>query len=647
MNNTTQSLIKCAISSVISVFFQYLCSISIFCPIVNKIFGSVNLPSMVIGVLIFFIVLFLLRSVYLKLSKIAAYLIFIAAAGFIMISFFLEKTVVFYSYYQRIEGESAWLIAAEIILCVCFLILTIRTKLFSQLIVSRKRTPVTNIVLLFVSVVLISLSAYNQYRINFLHNNDYKNLHAYTNTIFNLFWGQPFTETITSVYGHYAFFYYPLMKLIYAFGYHNLLKIYLGLSVVQIVCTLVIWIVILWKNVKNPLILGFGIFFICFFTTANCTPIYHQLFPHRTFPLAIGGLLIFFWYKAERKEIITAIGYLAGVLLIIWNSEIGIVILTAWSALHICSVLQTKNKKSYLLIAIHLAAIPLTFMISVLFCGILNRSFGGEMISVKDFLFPILSPSYMKDLLEHSLQSFPSAWMSITVLLLSFLGYGVMNTVLFTNKCQKSDQTAVCFSLSVLALGALTYAINRPAYNSFFIIMPVAGLMLSIIADSFSNDLHYFSTNKKNVSADSHLRSCCACLSLSVLFIMTISSFANIPYKIRNSAPYKDTGKIVDFLQYFDSVKDNKAIVIGDPFTFFYAYLGVDPDFYYMDMTDLVVDRKFPEGIIDSSRFYTDRYAVTNTDVRYYYLSEEFLSAHHITPLKMNDLKFYYFTPIE
>ena len=570
-----------------------------------------------------------------------------AAAVFLCASYILERNVFDAASHRSLEMTLPWyvIISALFVLFVIFLILIkIKYTLNKISLQIKFGSYFIGVTVLF----FIGISAYHFYRIDFTDYYDFFNTHAYLNSILNIFWGQPFTETITSIYGHYAFFYYPLLKLAYALGMHNIYKVYTIITAALNIFTLLIWIRILCWNVKNRWIQFMGIVMICYISSSRIVSIYPANNPNRVFPMAVTALLISLWYKTEpkHKNCISVIGYISAAAITIWNTECGIFSAVSWAALHICSILQTKKGIKWQRAILHLCAIPFTFAAAVFICGCLNVLFGGKMLSVYEFIFPMTSSRHMS-LIEIPLSAFPSAWMSIMVLTFLFLGYGIKDTIFCTQKDMPSDQSAACFSFAVLTLGLLSYPINRPAYSCFFVVLPFAAVMTAIIADRFIGYNEFLSNGNigKNI-AKIPAESGIWMLSTFVMLVMTVSCFVNIPYKLSNSKSYKDTERITQVYQWILQQKDKQALAIGNSASIFYAYLGWNPGVYYMDSSNYFINEDSFHELIEKSKYMEDNSLFVSGDFRWY-LSKEFLKTHKMASrLKIDDIILEHWIPL-
>ena len=570
-----------------------------------------------------------------------------AAAVFLCTSYILEKNVFDAASHHSLEMMLPWyvILSALFVLFVIFLLLIKHKNILEKTSLQNKFGS------FFIGVtiiVFIGISAFHFYRIDFTDYYDFFNTHAYFNSILNIFWGQPFTETITSIYGHYAFFYYLPLKLAYALGMHNIYKAYTIITAVLNICTLLIWIRILCWNVKNRFIQFMGIIMICYVSSSRIVSIYPANNPNRVFPMAVMALMISLWYKADpkHKRSISVIGYISAAAITIWNTECGIFAVVSWAALHICSLLQTKRGIKWQCIILHLCAIPFTFAAAVFICGCLNVLFGGEMLSVYEFIFPMTSSKHMS-LIEIPLSAFPSAWMSIMVLTFLFLGYGIKDTVLCTQKNTPSNQSAACFSFAVLTLGLLSYPINRPAYSCFFVTLPFAAVMTAIIADHFAGyNKHLLNENFRKSIGKMPAETGIWLLSTFVMLVMTVSCFVNIPYKLKNSKSYNDTERITQVYQWILQQKDKQALAIGNSASIFYAYLGWDPGVYYMDSSNYFINEDSFRELIEKSKYMEDNSLFVSGDFRWY-LSKDFLKKHKMASrLKIDDIILEYWIPL-
>ena len=656
MKDENQNLLKCFLTACITTVIFYCCGAAFLKPVMESVVGSANIPSLTLSILLDLLLFIALRKCQVRIPDVIIKIGFAAASLFLLISYFLEKNIFHSSDHLSVEMKMPWyLFAAWIMLCclaVFFLISDhpLRGKVkkaIRDLKAKTGRDPV-KICLIFTTAVLTGLTAYHYYNLNFTAYYDYYNINTYLNSILNLFWGQPFTTTITGIYGHYAFFYYPVLKAAYALGFHSLYKVFTLTITVLNVLTLLIWIRILCWNVRSGSIRLLGIFMLCHVDAARLLFIYPATRPNRTFPLAVMALMISLWYreKPEKKKRITTLGYIACLFLIIWNTECGLFALISWAALHICSALQTGSGRLFGKILLHAVLIPAIFFGAVFTAGILNVLHGGEMIPPLDFIFPMNSAKHMSEI-SVDLAPFPAAWISISVLLFAFLCRGIKDTLLCTASPRPSDQSAACFSFTVLSVGILSFAVNRPAYANFFVMLPFAGVMTAILADSYFNDAAGLLRKKTERKAVNRFCAYSGLLSLSVLVFMTGSTLINIPNKLTACAHYKDTAFLSETVQWITSAREKDAAAIGTSPSMFYAYLGLDPGIYYMDTPNYHINDDAFFELIEKTKSLEGRSLYVSNDFRWY-LPEEFRETHTmVSSFKKNDILIEYWMPTQ
>ena len=267
---------------------------------------------------------------------------------------------------------------------------------------------------------------------------------------------------------------------------------------------------------------------------------------------------------------------------------------------------------------------------------------GGEMLSINHILYPIMNSQSTG---EAPLAKFPAAWMSIMVMLLIFLGYGLKDTVFFTNSCETNNQTAACFSTAVLGLGAITYAINRPAYANFYIMLPLAGLFLSITTEAFIQYRTYTPFVSEKEPPIHLFKRYTGMLTFCIMFLLAYITIINIPNKLEKHQFYRDTTKVNELANFIYKTKDSDALAFGEGALLAYAYIGRDPGIYYYDIPNIY--RVPAAGIQLSEKLKQLNYSsffVSDDAVNL--LPEEFLNSHtEISEHKATDIILHYYIP--
>ena len=641
--NNDRIIYKCLSSAAAAVIFLYLCAVSVLKPVISHLTGSVNVPSMVFSIIFFLLVFLAQRNIQWKIPGAVPPAVFILSGGFLLASYSLERYENIH--YDSIEAKIPYAVFCPAVIlisfAVCFLISRYTNSVHKDklLNIAGKASKIS-------AVILLCVSLFNQLYIDYLDYIDYHHMHAFFNMISNLFWGQPYSETVNGIYGHYPFFYYPALKILYHFGFHNIYKAVIIISCILTICVLLIWLRILTWNVRNNFILLTAIFAICHVNASRIVHLFHQIYPHRTLPIAVTAFEIALWYRqtGKNRTKLSVIGYVVNTLLIIWNTEFGLVAIAAWSALHICSALQSDLKKNIGKILLHLAVIPVSFFSAVLISGLMNTLLGGGMISISSFVFPIFSDELMHET-EYPLPAFPSAWMSIMILFLCFLGYGLKDTVLFTKNYRKNDRSAVCFSAAVLGLGCMTYPMSRPAYKEYYILLPLCGLLIAIMADSFSKQMADLFQKDPAGSAAQKFNGMIGLLSFLVLIFLMINTILNIPNKMSDVKSHMRSDNIKEICTWMVGLDGKKAYAVGKTANLTYAYLGWDPGIYYLDISNLAYSMEAYDSLFDQMKN-MENDACFVSDYVYNDLPDEFLSTHKmISIIEVKDTKLRYYVP--
>lgn len=582
--------------AVVSVLLFYLCATTPIKVLIKLQTGNLNITCMALCVVVYLVLIILMGRKDLRFSSYAVIVFNALLVFFLLFSMLQEHMVYDAGSHLPVEYSSPlWM----------FLIVIAAIGLSAYFSSGSAKLPtvphtVQRLLVIVLTAIIVGIAAYNQYTPNTLLNSfDSHHFTAYVNSIWNVFWGQPYTETITSIYGHYGFIYYPFLKAAWFLGARNLFKVYFALSMGITGACIIMFVIALLSLVKKTPFRLMGILGIGYINCARCTNVYHQLFPHRVLPMAVTALMMALWMRARRKKLVSIIGYAICALLLIWSTEYGLFSTIAWSALNCCSLIQSNKKKDWFAVAIHILAIPITFVLSLLLCGLFNTLLGGSMISVKEFIFPLQNRDYMNGYLQVSLPVFPSAWMSIMVGLLVFLGIGLSDTALCSQTGRKNDRTAVFFGLAVLGLGSVTYAINRAVYGNFYIIMYLMAIIIAVIAEDEVSAFRNLAQSGLVNNTEGIQKYFLSFTSVCVLVIITISCVANIPNTVNREIADKDDKENRKMMAALQRYSDGDAYAVGNAAISAFAMLGWDPQVYLMDLPDMSLNPAAKEEMVD------------------------------------------------
>ena len=419
--------------------------------------------------------------------------------------------------------------------------------------------------------------------------------HAYFNSIYNVAHGVPFSPEVTSIYGHYAFFYAPFLLLARAVGFTNEVKLTVLILALLCACVVLLYAYAISVFVKNALARAFALVSVCLAMLSLDIGLYVQMTPHRLFPYAVFAALTALWYAhPERRGAVTAAGYIAAALGVVWSTECGAISALAWAALGCCSALQSRKPSAWLRVAGYIAAAAAAVIAGHSLTNVFNLAMGGDVISVSDFLFPLTTGSYMEGYLEEPLHAGPAAWISILLALFFLVFRGFSGTVLCTSEPRKDDRAAVYFMMGVLGIGTLSYAFNRPAYGNFFIMMPLMSLVMGTIVQSSLPEIRSLgqAEERKRLPFARSLRGSVGLVTLCVLFLTSTLCVANFGARQIDGQRFRDE---YSMMRMSDVIleglpKDFETAAMGRGAVEIYASLGLDTIVHVMDYSDITID---------------------------------------------------------
>ena len=319
--------------------------------------------------------------------------------------------------------------------------------------------------------------------------------HAYTNSIINICWKIPYSHNLQSIYGHYAILFMPFVKLLHRLcGTDYLTGIFIlsaaaeGISVLLFAYILHHFAGCGMKDrpsLKNELIFYLGLFSIgesCFMMMQG--GVYLQLMPHRAvFPMLI-AFAVLRERQTGRKHPAAAVILLS--LSFTWASEIGIVTMLAYTLYRWYEDRAEEPEGRFItpgsmtdLVKKALLYTVLPLVLSYLTVLIYNLS-AGSGLSIREFLFPLISDRDYISNIELPLPGIWYAWIPSSILLLGFTVHALL---------VKSGKNALHFFLGLLGLGLMLYYINRPVAGAMVILVLLFPILCAILLnglDSFT-----------------------------------------------------------------------------------------------------------------------------------------------------------------
>lgn len=453
--------------------------------------------------------------------------------------------------------------------------------------------------------MLTLLIGYNFYTPELFLRNEPDRLHmnAYFNSIYNVLHGSPYTETTTSIYGHYGILYKLPMKLLGG----DLIDFILLNTLVGALSFLAAFLA-LHFIVKNDLLRITGAVALSFPVLAMRSGIYWQLWPHRVLFMCLMLCYMAFCARYKKLNRLSCIlGYGIVFLGILWNTESGLFCGAAWAGFWILkSLCRKENKAPYVIrtVFLHISGIILSFLGAWGIVEIYNLANGGTIMGIREFLFPLLQSSYMDDLLRVDLPDFASAYMSVIALLFLACAWGISHMWFLrgNGSAGSKEYLPACFAFAaaVLSLGQITYFVNRAAYHNLEIAHIPCILLLCLLAEGGMETFCSFCfKNLKQFKGMDIFR--CFFTGTALLILMTVCTGNVIQYG-QNTALREELHnkqEINDFAAHIAANIPENTYAFGIGVPEIYSILRWDTGCYTLDLPDLSLRPEAGDYIMD------------------------------------------------
>lgn len=419
---------------------------------------------------------------------------------------------------------------------------------------------------------------------------DWYHGHAYFNSIFNVYWGIPYTDEITSIYGHYALFWKIPMELIKG-DFRKFVFLQAMLTALIHTCSFLV----LKKIVNSRMLQMMGAFAITLPILSMRGGYYWQVWPHRiVFPVILLLYVAIILKNNKMNWLTIAGGYVICILGVVWNTETGMILAVAWAVMLLSKMLCENNfswKKFVGGIFIHGGGIVISFVGAFGIVNLYNILKHSPVNTLQEFLIPLLSDSYMTDILHLDMPFIPTGYMPEIILFLMGVAVGIRDWKWF----RKNDKeilwkTHFMLFLSISALGRFVYYMNRPAFHNMdcchisVIILSVmfAEKGLQFIRQQEWKNIEYLSFHKvvKN--------------SISVVCIITVLAMGTgtVLQFSQNSQikeSFHNTKQIETFYQQIANEVPKDTFAFGAYIAELYSWLHWDPEYFSIDFTDMSV----------------------------------------------------------
>ena len=324
---------------------------------------------------------------------------------------------------------------------------------------------------------------------------------------------------------------------------------------------------------------------------------YWQVWPHRMiFPMILLLYAAILMKKQWWNRWTGLAGYLICLLAILWNTETGVILAVAWMALFVSRCLaggEWRIGRLTRTVPVHAVCVTASFFGAYGLVNLYNLSKHSPVNTLGEFLIPLLSDSYMVDILHLDLPMYPSAYMGVIALFLIGTAMGI--STWFYAKQKNDGQVQLIFFLSISALGRITYYVNRPSYHNLDCVSLSAGILLAYLGQrgmTFVKERKWKHWEEMDlagvVNGTLGLACAAAVLAMSTGTVLQFSQNS----KIKEN--YHNVGELEAFVQEIAEVVPENTHGFGLNVAEIYSLLHWNTQCFTMDFSDMAV---IPESL--------------------------------------------------
>lgn len=427
--------------------------------------------------------------------------------------------------------------------------------------------------------------AYSLYAPNLLNNDSY-HMTAALQSVYNTAFDIPFNVRTTGIYGHYAIFLWPFLKI---FG-HRPETVASMIAGVGVVCEALL-IYAIHRTINSPVIRKVAALASALPIVSIYTRSYFQVYPLRIFPAVI-IIAYVAWLRGQKRHIRygLAVGYLLCAIAITWTTDAGLVATVAYTAwiVHRYGLATTKigwKDRSQLFafcLLGFLGAIAGMILIINLYNVLICRS---EPI-LRACFFPFTGSDDFAQSLQLPLQWKNFSWLWVVTLFFVSTVVGLRRTILFGSCLNHESKLDFLFFCAVMGLGQGAYYLNRAAYYNLTVIMPEAALCMALLVENT------LSRQREKESIGDAIQFGISGAILAELSVLAAATFLTAGDAIRlhvNSGHYDMSSLQTVAQQVLDRIPaDTYAVGVGTQEI--YAEIGWDPGYHQRDVTDFFGD---------------------------------------------------------
>ena len=210
-----------------------------------------------------------------------------------------------------------------------------------------------------------------------------------------------------------------------------------------------------------------------------------------------------------------------------------------------------------------------------------------------EFLIPLLSDSYMVDILHLDLPMYPSAYMGVITLFLIGTAMGI--STWFYRKQKNDEQVQLIFFMSISALGRITYYVNRPSYHNLDCVSLSAVIMLAYLGQrglTFIKKRKWKHWEEMNLVGTVNYALGLVCAA--AILAMSTGTVLQFSQNSKIKENYHNVEELEDFVQEIAEVVPENTHGFGLNVAEVYSLLHWNTQCFTMDFSDMAV---IPESL--------------------------------------------------
>ncbi len=417
-----------------------------------------------------------------------------------------------------------------------------------------------------------------------------QHIDAYTTSIVNLLHHTPYSPTNVSIYGHYALFYLPLVRL---FG-SSYTAIALAIAAFAFIAYGAVFLTAELLIDRDWLLFTALLAITGTTTILNRRGQYYQINPHRILCPALVLLFVAFIHvkhQHQREMLRWGLEILLGTFTLLWNLETGLFSVIILSAVHVYDQLEMDHLFSLQMLLTILKCIVyliLTALLAFGIVGIYNLAAGGSFGTVKDYIYPLLSDSYQVSSLQLPLPGEYAAYLPETIVFVLTASVLLIRRVVRDEPGTPYD--TVLFAVSLSGCASILYFLNRTAFGNMSMQHVQFALLMALLA------LHaaklrlpelvgiYFDAEKTYAFLSS-------AVCYLVLCYLAVQSILTFPAALSNRAT--TTWNMATYQAIADDITatvPSSTLAYGIGMPQLYQELGLDTRCHTTDTLDLNID---------------------------------------------------------